>query len=261
MPMSDGDDGGTVIADVVNDFGSLHARQQTMDHTFAVLSLRGDTPTLHQVDLMDPSCTCEDMKYNKTGDNECCDHIAVAAFESSRNFGEAEATAAFTRLLSDAREAVSDLRNLRDVARAAQNANAQAAATQGGTDTASSDGDDDGGEVVDTAVSAGDAEQEIENQLEEWFENAGEFNGFDGSICKVEYAKADGQMGYVVDRNPFESDDPYYDDDEWVDKEGFNDEKDAVKDSILSPRDEFEWYGEPDYAWFVAEEDALEVLD
>lgn len=45
---------------------------------YMVLSARNGQPTAHTVDLSNPSCTCEDMVFNRD-DNEVCAHVCAAA--------------------------------------------------------------------------------------------------------------------------------------------------------------------------------------
>jgi len=54
------------IADHVNDFDRLEARQQTLNK-WTVLSYRNDSLTAYEVDVKDLSCDCEDMQVNKQG--------------------------------------------------------------------------------------------------------------------------------------------------------------------------------------------------
>lgn len=71
------------IAQSINGFSQLHARQQTI-HTWSVLSHRNSGLTAHKVDTRELTCTCEDMEYNTDG-SEVCDHIAAALYQQSAN--------------------------------------------------------------------------------------------------------------------------------------------------------------------------------
>lgn len=66
----------TKIAQAVNGFAQMDARQQTI-HVWSVTSWRNGENTRHEVNLLEGTCTCDDMAYNQDG-NEVCDHIMKA---------------------------------------------------------------------------------------------------------------------------------------------------------------------------------------
>lgn len=61
-----------------DDLDGIHARHEG-GMTYSVVSTRNGSTTYHYVELgSEPSCTCEDFEYNKTGGREVCDHAVKA---------------------------------------------------------------------------------------------------------------------------------------------------------------------------------------
>jgi len=75
-------DGPQAIAEAVNGFSQLEARQVTI-HEWRVLSYRNGGITAHEVDINELTCTCMDMATQKR-DAQVCDHVAVALHHAQR---------------------------------------------------------------------------------------------------------------------------------------------------------------------------------
>ena len=245
------------VAQHINDFEHLYARQ-TGFNEYRVLNTSGDDPTAYEVDLAAMSCTCGDYTYNKDGQHEICKHLAYALYQAPRKRQAEEHTvrqiASVTMELS---QAVRDLQGQTNGMQTTSQTSAGSQTASGDDDSDSSDEDDSDGEL--TEIDATGDQQDILDELDSWFTQAAGFNGFDPSIVSLSWARsADGTEGVIVERSPFDG--GYYDDGQWQDQESFNEEKEAMKDSVLTPNDAFEWYGEPDYAYFISETDAQELV-
>lgn len=83
------DDGTKKIAEVVDGFSQMNARQQTI-HKWSVTSWRNDSQTIHHVNLLKGSCTCKDKQYNR-GDDEACAHIMKANHQAQGQMDAGEA--------------------------------------------------------------------------------------------------------------------------------------------------------------------------
>lgn len=232
------------------------AVQRQSIHGWRVLSTRNDSQTAHKVNTRDLTCSCEDAEWNREG-NEVCDHLAHVLTVAPTDMAVGEA------LNFDLHKQVQELNgHVKSIERRATaiHADTQADGSQAGTDGAESSTDDDAEDsgVVVEADPSGD-QQGLLDDLQSWFAQAAGFNDFDPRIIDLSWVEADGTPGIEVDRSPFDG--GYYDDGEWQDKDEFEDHKETVKDTVLSPRDEFEWFGEPDYSWFIAQSDVSEVLE
>lgn len=199
-----------------------------------------------------PTCTCKHGEVHGN-DTKSCKHVqaAVKAHHDGPNL-EHSIMLEWAGIIRDAEDTLQRA----EAAVEASGAN-EPASSSNASDTDSGVSNDDGS-VVNEDYSGSDALQGIATSLEEWFEEAASFNDFDADIVECKPATADGEPGIIVDRQPFSG--GYYDDG-WEDKDGFEEQKDAVKDAILSSRDEFQWFGEPDYSWFISEDDAMEVVE
>lgn len=129
---------GELLKEWNEDFESLVAIQ-TDWREYTVLNAANEPPTAYNVDVKEIDCTCEYMTQGPSGEG-ICKHLAKAILVSPTRF-EADAIAAHDIQLASHRamEAAEDLMNVRDVATAAQNANAAAQATGGGEDASGSD--------------------------------------------------------------------------------------------------------------------------
>jgi hypothetical protein len=97
--------------------------------------------------------------------------------------------------------------------------------------------------------------------VDEWIIGAANYNPkLDPEIVDLQWGTAEGTQGVIIDRAPFNGDADYYDDGEWKDQDGYEEASDAVKD-LVSQQDGSEWYGEPDYVWFLPESAAQEVTE
>lgn len=256
----------TAPAEAIDNFGDLTALQTTV-HQFSVVNLRPgddeDSLRCYQVNVHDRTCTCQHGQMNED-DQIPCKHLAYVI---ARTPIQADISSS---LVSDVNNVVRDVRSAAESTMDAAQAMANGQATSSGGDSSGSSGgssddssDDGSGGVVKTdGVQSNDAQEQLVNELQEWFENAAQYNDYDARIVECKWGEADGDEGIVVDRVPFGYDegDEYYADNEWQDKEGFEEERDALTEAILSPRDEFEWFEEPDYSWFIREDDVTEVL-
>jgi len=248
------------LGDQINGYKNLYPRQRGYNK-WNVLSFRGGEPTAYPVSLNDLSCPCEDMQMNKDG-SEVCDHIAVALYESKKHqelgqrvvqdlathMGQIERTAEEVVEARDALEGA--LVQARD-AEAGQ-------AAQDGSDSSESDSTDDNGENY-SEIQPDEAQAGMCKAIRNWIASAEQFNSdIDPEIVETKWVEYQGREGVWVDRAPFYNSAEYYDDGEWQDKDGFDAASEAIGD-LLSNRDEFEWFGEPDYMWFVPESKVSEV--
>jgi hypothetical protein len=237
----------------------------TGGHTYVVGSPstgeEGETNNAYRVSLRQengPTCTCDAM--TKGGrENGMCRHIwrAIMAHDSEPDWN---------------RQAYSELFALYESARKLQN---EAMSASGGpTGGASQDSQTAESGSQETETESGDVIREMNNpepEMEElaesvrtWFVQAGGNIGFDPSIIVtklVEVHPPDGAPyeGIEVELNPFQA--GYWDDGDWQDKDGFDAEKETVRNTLLKPRDEFQWYGEPDYANVISLADAKELVE
>lgn len=237
------------------------------DGRYVVFSEKDDGDDMaYRVDLdgdHNTACTCKHGITTGNGGAAACKHIqaAVEAHPSEPDL-ERETLDRLNELARDVyrmQSQASDLLDMAEVSRsahAAMHEDADSEAAEGGSEDDSDDGGDDG---VVTEADPNEEQQALMDDLESWFNQAGGFNDFDPRIISLSWVEADGVAGIHVDRQPFDG--GYYDDGEWQDKDVFDEHKETVKDTVLSPRDEFEWYGEPDYSWFIAEDDVSEVLE
>jgi len=90
---------------------------QTGINEYKVLSARNGSATVHHVNLDEPSCTCEDMQYNKEKDSEeVCAHIAKAALVADSTFdAETLSFQAMLNTLAQANEATENVRELEEL--------------------------------------------------------------------------------------------------------------------------------------------------
>lgn len=229
---------------VIRDYSAMRAQQQTI-HEWRVLNLSGDGPTVHVVDTRHVTCSCPDSTYNLDDDDDyVCKHLAYVY--ASHNGGMDVSDA----LAHDMHAAVDGLREA--VAGIGSGTTNEA----GQTATADDDGTHGAVTELDDVDDVGSSEYE---SLGQWFEQAAEFHGFDPDIIDISPAKADGQLGFQIERQPFDG--GYYDDGEWQDKDGYEEQRDKVSEEVFQPRDVFEWYGEPDYLWFIPADLVNELTD
>lgn len=248
------------LGDQINGYKNLYPRQEGYN-SWNVLSFRSGEPTAYRVDLNDLSCPCQDMEMNKE-EHEVCDHIAVALYESQKHqeigqhvvhdlathMGQIERTAEEVEQARDALEGA--LVQARD-----SQADAEA---QGDSDSSESDSTDDGGENY-SEVQPDEAQAGMCKSIRSWIASAEQFNSdIDPEIIQTKWVEYQGREGVWVDRAPFYNDAEYYDDGEWQDKDGFDAASEAIGD-LLSNKDQFEWFGEPDYMWFCPESKVAEV--
>lgn len=234
----------TAPAELIEDYGTLYPRQVSYNR-YRVLSLGGDQGNTHyQVNIEDGTCTCPDMQYNED-EQSACKHLAVALYQATDSMSADQvAVRDIAHYIRELRGVVSGL----DGEAGTTTTDSQETA-ETSSDGADDDTDDDhDGDVRMDADPGGDG---VMSDVSEWFAQAAGFAGFDPSIIELSWAEAEGARGIAVERQPFDG--GYYDE-EWVDKEGYEEERDAAGD-LLSSRDEFRWYGEPDYVYFIPEAD------
>ncbi len=251
-------------AQQIKDFEYLYCRQVAFNR-YRVLNLK-DSNTAYQVDLDRMTCSCGDSTYTEQGQPDVCKHLAYALFQAPQRRQAEEHTV--RQMASITQELQSTVNRARDaaeqfdgalIAQRSAEANQAQMSVSDGTSGTTEDDTEDAGQVKEVD---GYDDGEIDLQaLEEWFEKAAQFNDFDPSIVDLKTVKADGEYAIEVNTAPWLGDDPYYDDGEWVNKDAFDAEDEKLKDTVLSPRDEFEWYGEPDYSWVIAREDVHEVIE
>ena len=220
----------------------------------------GDTQNAYQVDLNGLTCTCEHGEHNGHT-TEACKHIkkAIMAHDSHPDL-ERFAFQQLTSLFSEAHQTLSEAREAKQLYESGSGGSQQQSNDSSSNDESGSTNDEQDSEGDVTEKDPTDEQQDLIDSLYDWFEQASDFNDFDAEIIELKWVNADGQDGIHINRQPFGA--GYYDldDGEWVDKEGFEDEKDSLKDAILSPRDEIQWFGEPDYVWFISSADAQELV-
>jgi hypothetical protein len=141
-------------AEGIEDFASMEARQ-TAFNVYMVVNHR--TGGMYRVDLADPSCTCEDMEYNRD-DGEACKHIRKAHHQAPAHKTAEEIRLLETGdMLDEMRSLVEDVRQHRT----ALEADAKAAeGTQTTADTPETDADD--APDVDPVGAAVDLEEAFE---------------------------------------------------------------------------------------------------
>lgn len=100
-----------------NPMKNLKARQTGANH-YSVLSARNGSVTVHRVNLAEPSCTCEDMEYNRE-DNEVCAHVAKAALVHPQMDATEAAVVQLNGQLSRIETVLSEVQEIRDQADAA----------------------------------------------------------------------------------------------------------------------------------------------
>lgn len=247
----------TAPADQINDFEALHARQ-TAFNEYKVLNLSGDKPTAYAVDTANLTCTCKDEQFNNTDDNsQVCKHLAYALFNAPQTRSDGEHTLnQISRVTSELAGVTRDLQAVADGQQPATTQTAQSSTESADTDD-STDTDDSAGDVVEADP---DVDQgALMDDLASWFNQSAGMAGYDPSIIDLSWGRADGTEGIIVEREPFTGE--YYADGDWVDKDAFDNEKEKVTDAVLSPNDAFDWYGEPDYQWFISSEDATELVE
>lgn len=222
---------------------------------YRVFSSHEDSDShFYEVDLDDGSCTCKHGQMHEDS-TKSCKHVqaAVRAHHSE----------------PDLEHAI----NLETAAILAENRNALERVETGGTttqtqesnngdsDASESEEEEDGSPITYYKQDDLDLPQEgLKESLQEWFETVAGFNDFDPSIVDLNYGEAEGREGIIVETEPFSS--GYYDNDagEWANQEGFNEQKDKVK-NLLKSRDEFEYYGDPEYVNFIPQDEATEVVE
>lgn len=242
----------TVPAESITDFHQLYSRPVGFNE-YRVLNLKSneDSNTAYVVNLKDMSCTCSDSEYNRdTG--QACKHLSYALFQAPATHSVEEHT---LRHLS---HVTTELAGVRQDIREFSDGTAQTTTESTEEDTTDTDDDaEDAGEV--TEADADSDQKELLGEVDSWFTKSAGMAGFDPSIIELSWGSADGTPGIIIDRQPFTA--GYYDDGEWQDKDGFDAEKETVTEAILSPNDAFEWYGEPDYQWFLPAEAATELVE
>lgn len=151
----------TAIAQAVNGFDQLEARQVTI-HQWRVLSYRNESLTAHEVNTHDLTCSCADAVYNQT-DSGVCDHLAVALHHAPRQL-DVE-----TAIQHDMNRTMLELEeHVETIERRAAGIKAQA-------DTAPVEGDGNGG-----VQAAPDSEPDIDpDEAAEKLTKAWAANGFD----------------------------------------------------------------------------------
>lgn len=211
------------------------------------LSVLRDPPS-----AAEPACTCPAETYRPAEEEfGVCKHVL-------------EAIAAAPRAATVDAMAAVRLREELDILQECNRALVETVSGAGGSADGGSQATDDDGSDDDTQDSDGvvteatpdDTQETLMQSLSDWFDQAADFNDFDADIIDLNWVEADGVEGIHVDRVPWNG---YYDDG-WQDRDGFEEEKETVKETVLSPRDEFEWHGDPDYAWFIAADDVSEVV-
>jgi len=226
-------------------------------NVYEVLSARNGSVTAYTVNLNDgPSCTCEDYEFNND-ESEVCAHIAQVMVTADPLWSPEEMSMqALLNQMGEAKAATERIRDLEAMLGSVDEANRVADANASG-DTATTENADaggsggsssDGDEGVVSDATPAQEDEALMDQLGEWFDEAAEFADFDPDIVDLNWVNADGVEGVEVDRQPFDA--GFYDDGEWQDKEEFDDQKEKVKDAALN-REQFEWFGEPDYVWFI----------
>lgn len=228
-----------------------------------------DGGNAYSVNLTDGgSCDCPHGEHNGNTTETCkhvaaciASHLSVPDLEHSivREFAGTARDAA--RVKADAEQALHTAEQATVETREAQASAVQADSSSGSqTDSENPSDDTDDSEVAMYDEPENMAQEELVDRLMDWFSQAAEFNGFDADIIELSWADAEGQPGIAVERSPL-WDGTYHDGDEWTDKDGFNEAKEAVRDAVLGPNDEFSWYGEPDYCYWVSKEDSLDLTD
>lgn len=238
------DDSPTAPAELIQDFDKLYPRQVGYNR-YRVLSLKGDEDhnTQYLVNIEKGTCTCKASEFNED-DQKACKHLAAALYQATDSMSADQV--AVRDLSHYVREVKNALRGLNVGAVDATTTNKQ---TDADTADDAEDTADDDGQVTMDADPGGD---DVMTQVSNWFAQAAGFAGFDPSIIDLSWAEAEGTRGIAVERQPFSG--GYYDDGEWQDKDGFDEERDTAGD-LLSSNDEFRWYGEPDYVYFIPEAD------
>lgn len=231
-------------AQQIEDFETLKSRQVAFNE-YRVLNLKDDgKSTAYTVDLSRMTCGCKDETYNvDKGQGEVCKHLAYALYQAPKRRQAEEHT--LRQLASITTELQAAIRETRPVGGVTQ--------TQEQTDE--TEDEEPEGDVVEKEPD--DYQQELIGELESWFVEASNFNDFDPAIIELSWAEFEGSEGIAVETVPWNGD--YYDDGEWQDQEGFDAENDKLREGVLSPRDEFNWYGEPDYQYVIAEDDIMDV--
>lgn len=260
--MSDQDNSGPVApAEAITDYASMKAKQVTV-HQWQVLNLAGDRVTHYLVNTLEGTCNCPADKFQGQQNDEkktTCKHLAYVLS------GAGQSMELDTQLALDASNTMRDVREAAEKtldAAEAMGSGPLATDEQESSEDANSGSNDSGGssdgQVTTDGVGADDNQDQLMTQLGDWFDKASDFHDFDPDIIDLEWAEADGQEGVAVNREPFAA--GYWDDGDWVDKDAYESERDKAGE-VLSNRDEFSWYGEPDYVYFVPEDDVMEVLD
>lgn len=228
----------TAIGEQITGMSEMDARRQTI-HGYVVTSWRNDTQTAHFVDLNQLKCTCEDYEYTKVG-QEICDHLLLANHVSTGVSAE-EALNYHLQDRIQTLENVADRLERKATGLVADEEAAAAADSDG--DSSDDSDDDDGGKV--TEVEPGDDEEAMLEDVEEWLAGCAGAIGFDPAIVDVSWVDTPEGAGAKIEASPFAG--GYWDDGDWQDKEGFESEKETLKESVLKARDEIAWYGKPDY--------------
>jgi hypothetical protein len=247
------------LGDQINGYKNLYPRQKGYNQ-WNVLSFRSGEATAYPVNLEELTCPCEDEEHNRDG-NEVCDHIAVALYESKKHQGLDQAVVRDLATNMGQIERAADA--VQDAADTAEGLLVQARDEQAGQATQESSDDSQDDETDDgenySELQPDDAQAGMCRAIRDWIGSAQQFNSdIDPEIIQTKWIEIEGKEGVWVDRAPFYNDATYYDDGDWQDKDGFDAASEAVGD-LLSNRDEFEWYGEPDYVWFIPESKVSEV--
>lgn len=249
--MSDSDAGTSTgkIASKIDDFPDMDVTQVGFNLYF--VSNVNDQTTGYMVDVSEPSCTCPDTKYNVDEDqHEICKHLAKVAHTAPTSTPVSE------QYIRDASTYVRDLRqaaeDVRAVARSWSANGHHEVREQSATDSQSAPAGDS------VPYREADPENDEESKMEtvyEWHKKAADFNGdLDTDVLELTWAEYKSKKGIVLDCIPWEGE--YYEDGDWVDKDGFEDVQDAFRDLWNKQTDDddeklIEWHGEPDYVRFL----------
>lgn len=258
----DTDDDHTLPAASITDFPDLYPRQQTR-FEWSVLNLKGTAEhTAHTVNTRKLTCTCGDQAFNRDDDEgQVCKHIAAALYQAPTGLdGSDLETWTVSTLMADVRSLLDDLKG------------ADGIATDGTTDAPASDTDasDDDAQPDDLyrTVDPSERQEGLCNAFHTWCAEAEQFNSdIDSAIVETEWVEwEDGREGIRIDTSP-PWDGTYYDSDagEWVDQDGFDAARDALRDLWNKQTDEddeklIEWYGDPHYERFLPESNVEEVV-
>jgi hypothetical protein len=170
--MTDETDGQHPVVQTIDGFDEIQARQQTI-HCWTVTSVRNDSQTVHQVNLYEQTCTCEDYEYADE-DNYACDHILLANHRASRKMDVGEALQ--FDLIERTKELETHVQTIEQ-----RSLDIAATATQSDPEPADDD-TDDGGSSSGNALAGFDDLSEGPEALQTLIEN--EFGSDPPVVCK-----------------------------------------------------------------------------